>query len=430
MRTRILSRLLFAVPVMLLALASCKKERGANNEPPPVKPVAREKGVADGDATQQNIGAQGGTISTPDGRLTIIIPAGAVNTNTSFSIQPITNSLPLSPGAAYRLLPSHMAFQKPVTVQFTYHARELEGTSAGALYLAFQDVQNVWQVKAYSRLEEDKKTVSVETMHFSDWALFEQFQLQPGEAVLSRKGQTQMKVMTNQLQIKDSAGVVADTLAVGGLVTVEKAGDVTNWQITGEGTITSSGSGATVTAPDKSGAMEITVHIPAPPKIIDLDKKRDKYKQDMRLKYIVFSVMNKDQYVTSQSDEGNAVFDNVIIASNTASITITVLNSQVSTKMVLAVRTASPGVNTTYRYDNQKALGNYYVGRELYTQSYFTCGSPSKEVFSGGGIKITQWGKIGTYAEGQYEGVFYDGNCPNAVKTQSISGRFKGMRYS
>jgi hypothetical protein len=56
-------------------------------------------------ATQvtKDIGPEGGTLTSADGKLTITVPKGAVARNTRFSIQPITSENDMGVGGGYRL---------------------------------------------------------------------------------------------------------------------------------------------------------------------------------------------------------------------------------------------------------------------------------------------------------------------------------------
>ena len=84
------------------------------------------------------IGAGGGSVATPDGRIAVTIPAGALAANTLISIQPLTNTAHGKIGAAYRLTPDDQIFLMPVTIAFTYTDEEVAGSAAEFLGAAFQ----------------------------------------------------------------------------------------------------------------------------------------------------------------------------------------------------------------------------------------------------------------------------------------------------
>ena len=62
--------------------------------------------------TRKKVDGKGGQLSSADGRIQVIIPAGAVETSKEFSIQAITNELPGGVGHAFRLLPHGEQFKK------------------------------------------------------------------------------------------------------------------------------------------------------------------------------------------------------------------------------------------------------------------------------------------------------------------------------
>lgn len=63
-------------------------------------------GTATGAPASKTIGAEGGSLSSTDGRITVTIPAGALANDTQIAIQPISNTASGGLGAAYRLSPA------------------------------------------------------------------------------------------------------------------------------------------------------------------------------------------------------------------------------------------------------------------------------------------------------------------------------------
>ena len=101
-------------------------------------PAAAAMGAPTGSAASATIGAAGGKVSTPDGKIALAIPAGALAADTVISIQPLTNMAHGKIGAAYRLTPEGQMFLKPVTLTFTYTDQDLQGTALEFLGAAFQ----------------------------------------------------------------------------------------------------------------------------------------------------------------------------------------------------------------------------------------------------------------------------------------------------
>src|SRR4028119_1770284 len=88
---------------LIFGSISCKKETDVVGPSQPTdgqgseKPTSRPGKVCPvgtllGQATTTTIGPAGGTLTSDDERLTITVPAGAVETNQAFSIQPITST--------------------------------------------------------------------------------------------------------------------------------------------------------------------------------------------------------------------------------------------------------------------------------------------------------------------------------------------------
>ena len=146
--------------------------------------VATAVGVAVGAPSSQSIDASGGSIVSPDGRLTVTIPAGSVSAATTFTIQPVTNATPGGIGSAYRLGPDAQTFNAPIQLDFHYAAQDLNGTVAPALKVAYQDSQNYWNAYKSVTLDTTAQTVTVSTTHFSDWSLLAGTQLSPAAARL------------------------------------------------------------------------------------------------------------------------------------------------------------------------------------------------------------------------------------------------------
>jgi len=155
---------------------------GNGTTPPPgsgATPTPTAVGVAVGSAASATIGAAGGSLSAPDGNLTLTIPAGALATNTVIGIQPLTNMAHGKIGAAYRLTPEGQTFLVPVTLTFSYIDADLEGTAVIVVGAAFQTADGYWQWADYATFDRTAKAASIFTSHFSDWSLVKDLQLQP-----------------------------------------------------------------------------------------------------------------------------------------------------------------------------------------------------------------------------------------------------------
>src|ERR1700733_6919046 len=79
---------------VIFLFAACKKTIDSlTNQLQTVtqQPATTSIGSATGNAVSKTIGSSGGSITSEDGKLELIVPAGAVNSDTVFSIQPISN---------------------------------------------------------------------------------------------------------------------------------------------------------------------------------------------------------------------------------------------------------------------------------------------------------------------------------------------------
>ncbi|GAA4798573.1 hypothetical protein GCM10023231_29190 [Olivibacter ginsenosidimutans] len=129
------------------------------------------------------IGPAGGTLVSKDGHLTVTIPAGALSTETTVGIAAITNTFDAAMGLNYHITP-HLELEKAATLSFSYKGIEDSLSAVGLTGICFQDEQGVWQLKSGSQFDSEQKTISVETNHFSDWALARIVRLTPSKALI------------------------------------------------------------------------------------------------------------------------------------------------------------------------------------------------------------------------------------------------------
>jgi hypothetical protein len=92
-----------------------------------------------GDKVTREIGPAGGTLTSPDGRMTLTVPLNALAETVAFSIQPITNKAAGGLGPGYRLEPSGRTFSTPLMISVHYDDRDLKATVPDAFSIAFQD---------------------------------------------------------------------------------------------------------------------------------------------------------------------------------------------------------------------------------------------------------------------------------------------------
>jgi hypothetical protein len=143
-----------------------------------------------------SIGATGGAVKSADGKLTVIIPDGALQSTTTITIQPITNEGPMGLGSGYRLQPEGTIFSKPVKLEFHYDPQLLDGTPTDFLWIITQTGNGSWNALLNSVVDPEAGTVSVETNHFSDWALgrFIELSLSPSASTVLKGKSIELRV--------------------------------------------------------------------------------------------------------------------------------------------------------------------------------------------------------------------------------------------
>lgn len=146
------------------------------------------KGDPQGTATTQVIDAAGGSVTSADGRITLNIPAGALGTATTVSIQPITNTTPNGIGLGYRLQPEGTTFGVPVSLTFQLSAAE--ALALGSTFVTTQHADGMWYSQPNQQRDSSAHTVGVSTTHFSDWTLAETVRLDPAEARVKTNSNT------------------------------------------------------------------------------------------------------------------------------------------------------------------------------------------------------------------------------------------------
>jgi hypothetical protein len=274
--------------VLFFITFSCKKDDSPSNGASNSNPIKTGKGTPLGDVSSVSIGTTGGTIESADGNLLVTIPSGALSATTAVSIQSISNEAPLGMGMGYRLLPEGTTFNVPVKLTFHFNDNLLNGIPADFLWIVTQAGDGSWNAMLKSLVDKDAKTVTIETTHFSDWALgkFIDFTLAPPTSFV-KKGQTvSLKLFGFS---RDKALQDDDELAP--LIPITGDGDgltpltpippiesrlvefkVKQWTLNGtaapvsnnSGSLTASGTNATYTAPDKRpdiNPVAVTVQI-------------------------------------------------------------------------------------------------------------------------------------------------------------------------
>jgi ZU5 domain-containing protein len=166
--------------LMTFVLFSCKDNSVTttnNNNGPQPTPVGTPNGVP----VTATIGASGGSMISTDSTVELIIPAGALSSNTDITIQPVTNFCWNSAGNAFRLTPEGQQFQQPVTIKFHYSDTTLAATLGDFMGIAHQDASGYWHYMHDLTNDTVNRVISAPITHFSDWSYWDITHLEPRE---------------------------------------------------------------------------------------------------------------------------------------------------------------------------------------------------------------------------------------------------------
>jgi hypothetical protein len=170
--------------IFLLALSftACKKDGGpeSTSDPLPQGNLAiTAVGQTTGIKIEKQIGSSGGTLSSADGKLSLVIPAGALESDQNISMQSIENKAPLGIGGfAVRLLPHGLQFKKDISLVVKYTDEDLIGTAPELLKLATQTTKGSWKKEGQVSVNKTAKTITASFNHFSDHSIYTEYSLQ------------------------------------------------------------------------------------------------------------------------------------------------------------------------------------------------------------------------------------------------------------
>lgn len=242
--------------VLTTGFVSCKKEADVitpdqpgteQPTPTPTEPAGAVTPVAtpEGAIVTATIGPAGGTIESADKRIRVNVPAGALTTSQTLSVQLLSkNHCPLGTGQAFRLLPHGLTFAKPATLTIHYKERDVNGSAPQLLRIAYQTDKGHWQSPATKGIDTTARTVTVQTTHFSDWGLFQQMMITPDQAFVNPGEEVPLKAMI--IPVNDSG----DDMLVPIPYPVP-AKYIDKWVLRGEGILVSTGNEGAYYAPKK-----------------------------------------------------------------------------------------------------------------------------------------------------------------------------------
>ncbi|MVM33846.1 hypothetical protein GO755_27670 [Spirosoma sp. HMF4905] len=242
-----MKRFLYVPLFFFVGLLACQKATEAVNPVNTNKPsdttthtspthsgVVYEHGTPVGQPTQKTIGPQGGTMTSADGTLAMTIPAGAVSKATTFTMQPVKPTLPgLIGEQSFRLLPEGQTFAQPITLQYHYDADSLDGTSAQALFMAYQDSDGYWNALPKTALDETAQTLTVSTKHFSDWGAFAEYMLTASPDVIFPAQSSTLDIVGYGDDFSQPLHELDDAVKLAHQKTLEDPANIKNWRYAG-----------------------------------------------------------------------------------------------------------------------------------------------------------------------------------------------------
>lgn len=216
-----------AIAIGIAFNSGCKKDNSGANPADNEEPLVTLVGTTIGSPVTASIDASGGTLSSADGILQLTVPAGAVNTATVFSIQPVSNYCPGGMLNAYRLLPEGVTFAQPVSLNFSY--ADTQVVNEKFLAIAYQGADKTWFAPIVFSLNAAGNNISIQTKHFSDWTVFQGLSIEPSDAAIKINSNLDLEVVPvgfSREPILGEDGVELFNLNVAGNYTIV-------WQVNG-----------------------------------------------------------------------------------------------------------------------------------------------------------------------------------------------------
>ncbi|MBN1946590.1 MAG: hypothetical protein JW797_13025 [Bradymonadales bacterium] len=151
--------ILFLIASLLLSLAGCTQPSPDYRSP---------QGL--GEVSLATVGSEGGSISSPDGRLTIAIPPGALASETVLMLSSSSIAAGGNLGPAYEASPEGLLFTLPVTVIYRFDSTLIGATPPQSLMVATL-ANGTWSPLGTGGVDLDSLSAWGLTTHFSVFGL-------------------------------------------------------------------------------------------------------------------------------------------------------------------------------------------------------------------------------------------------------------------
>jgi hypothetical protein len=419
---------------LLFFINACKKESPDKQTiTETVTPFATAIGNPVGSPVSKEIGAAGGSVTSPDGKITLTVPAGALSSNTSITIQPVENTAPNGVGASYDFLPNGQQFAKPITVTFHYSDDDLAGTSPELLEFGFQNAQNAWQGKGNLQVNKTYKTVSASISHFSRWSFYATYAMTPNQKTMLVNETALLQVWKLPYSEDPEPGHPEEMLHTLGQTQLVASDKVSNWLV--NGVVTSAGgTNGWLTG---EGANEKHYHAPANvpasnPITVSADINTGKGKITLVSNMII---QKEVAFEFSCGGQRYQNLDGTVAASTSAgTLYVFMMSKEVSgdkiPSLVLAIGESFYGKGSyAFGEKNQVACTVTSDPYEWKTE-YFEENS-SKPKYGTGTVTIEKWGGIGELVTGTISGTLhYQKTILNYVdhRTAALNATFSFYR--
>lgn len=406
---------------VLFTITSCKRKPEAPTDQTEQKtPVPVAHGTVIGTPTTKVIGVAGGTIKTTDGNIEIHIPAGAVSSETNFSIQEVTKTLTSATGAAYRLGPENVAFQKDVEITFKYTEQDIDGSAEDLLYLAYQNADGYWKRVILTDIDKANKSLKVKTRHFSDWSIERLFYVISLDKKISLSANEETKLRVDYDDISPN-GELLPTLKF-------PQKNIDGWFVNGSGNVSPTDQqDVTYKAP---AVISEPTTIVVGARIKNMVSKTHPDRPGTSGLVIVQKpiVLVPDEYLTWEVDGTKhtaLAIDGALLGSLT-----TIIGTGLTGGVSLSLNETKPG---KYPLGNIATAGFFnlqvFMSNQpdvIYDGTYYKC-NDNKPQYGNGNLEITKYGNVGGYIEGHFNAtVYYLKDCQH--KTKRVSGSFKVKR--
>jgi hypothetical protein len=422
MMKRVSKSIACCIAACLLATACKKSDDNTGGEMPddPYTAMTYPKGALEGTPIQKSIGTAGGTITSADGKISLTIPGGALTTGTNFSIQPVSNTIPLGTGLAFRLLPDNVVFSKPVTIELIYDSASFEGSDEAALDLAYQDNTGTWKALNNTIQDKAKHKLSIQTTHLNDYSMVSYYVLRAGKTTLVANEPTTLTVY--KVSTPDD-GVAGEETPLGEAKPYQQPAGFEEWKLTGNGAMDASQTVVAVyTAP---AAVQELFSIQVATGLKNVRRPQRLTSKKVKLQARIHVVKDDFMAGTYDGHSFNCVLVNPIVGGGKTVI------QGVTAKGESVVLITKGTVLNTYPYGdegiNGTSLLSCSIGGGDFQSEYGICGPPASTGYSGGAIIIKSFGERGGIIAGEFSATLYDDAGCNLV-SKPISGEFRVRR--